>query len=121
MLGFAHNSLHVLPALRGYIPYLDRYLSWSRHQAGTRGRRALRLRADNWYKLHADALQMLLILGEAATVLGCGITKVLQFLAGGGLACTQGAFDLALGRRAPLSLDARRNTDKVLIPLDLAH
>src|SRR5260363_370221 len=42
-LGFAHNSLHVLPALRGYIPYLDRYLSWSRHQAGTRGRRALRL------------------------------------------------------------------------------
>src|SRR5260363_124877 len=76
---------------------------------------------DNWYKLHADALQMLLILGEAATVLGCGITKVLQFLAGGGLACTQGAFDLALGRRAPLSLDARRNTDKVVIPLDLAH
>ncbi|WP_420885898.1 hypothetical protein [Candidatus Glomeribacter gigasporarum] len=64
---------------------------------------------------------MLLILGEAATVLGCGITKVLQFLAGGGLACTQGAFDLALGRRAPLSFDARRNTDKVVIPLDLAH
>src|SRR5260364_60020 len=76
---------------------------------------------DNWYKLHADALQMLLILGEAATDHGCGITKVLHLLAGGGWACTHGEFGLALGRRAPLSFDARRNTDKVVIPLDLAH
>jgi hypothetical protein len=87
-------------------------------------RQAGELRAtklDYRHQFHPCCLQPFLVLSEAAAALGGCVAKLLQLLAGAGLAGANAVLDLALGRRFALDLDAWRHPCQTEIPLDLSH
>ena len=62
-----------------------------------------------------------MVLGEAVAAFGCGVTKLLELLAGRRLAGANALLDLTPGRRFALSLDTRCHPLQPILPLDLSH